>query len=262
LFNLIVNEEFKTFVSNKVMLSEEETLLEIENLSCEPYYRNISFSIRKGEILGIAGLTGSGKSELCQSLFGIHKNVSGVVKLNGKVIKLSNPSDMKSKGIFLLPQNRKTEGLFLNDQIKDNIISTVLKKMTDLVFLRQRRIKQTVKDFVNLLNIKMDSINQFVRFLSGGNQQKVLVAKSIAPNPKLLIALDPTRGIDVGSKADIDHMLLQLSNQGMTVLTISSELEELTNTCDRILVMNKGMFNAESVRSEFDNREILYAIHK
>jgi len=197
-----------------------------------------------------------------QALYGIIRIDRGEVRLEGKPIRLATPSDAKRRGILFLPENRKTQGLFLNDIVRHNLIACVLDRVSRRGFLQTRRIRELGERFVAKLNIRLRSLEQIVRFLSGGNQQKVLVAKSIAVEPKLIVALDPTRGIDVGSKADIHRICHELTQAGMAILMISSELDELINMCDRIVVMNEGRLTDSFQREQFSTGKILLAMHQ
>lgn len=263
LISLMIGKEFQSYSrEGGGEISSADTVLSINNLSDSKHYQDVSFDIRKGEIIGITGIVGCGKTELCESIYGIRKITGGQIKMHQKEVKISTPSDSKQAGILLLPENRKTQGLFLNDTISNNMIASILGKMCERGFLSHNKINKVVNKYRDALKIKMNSPKQIIRFLSGGNQQKVLVAKCISDEPTVLIAMDPTRGIDVSSKEDIHKLLHELSEQGLSVLVVSSELDELISLCDKIHVMNAGRISRTFNRLEFDENEIMLSMHK
>ena len=238
------------------------TVLEVRNLSDGKHFQDVSFSIARGEVLGIAGIIGCGKTELCEAIYALRKTSSGQVLINGTPVNLRTPSDCKNHNLLLIPENRKTQGLFLNFSVKNNMITCILKKLSKFGFLQGKKINHIIDTYQDSLHIKMSSPNQIVRYLSGGNQQKVLIAKCIADNPQILIAMDPTRGIDVAAKADIHQIIHELSSQGLSILVISSELDEVMKMADRILVMNSGRIMNEYLRESFNEEEIMVAMHQ
>jgi len=262
LIRLMINQDLDAFFGRQAGMSRNDPVLEVRNFTREPYFRNAAFTVNRSEILGLAGIVGSGKSELCQALYGVIRLDSGEAFLEGNPVRLSRPSDAKREGILFLPENRKTQGLFLNDIVRHNMIACVLQKVSRRGFLQPRKIRDLAEQFVKRLDIKLRSLEQIVRFLSGGNQQKVLVAKSIALEPRLIVAMDPTRGIDVGSKADIHRILHELTDSGMAIIMVSSELDELIHMCDRIIVMNDGRITDEFPRDQFATEKILLAMHQ
>lgn len=263
LIRLMINQDYRSFFGGgEERVIQPDPILEVRGLAREPYFRDIDLTLNRGEIVGIAGIIGCGKNELCQSLYGVHRPDCGEVFLEGRQIAVNDPSEVKKRGILFLPENRKTQGLFLNDTVSNNMIACVLDKVSHRGFLDHPRIVETSNRSVAQLDIKLRSLDQIVRFLSGGNQQKVLVAKSMAAAPKVIIAIDPTRGIDVGSKADIHRILNGLTRAGMAILMISSELDELIHMCDRIEVMNGGKIIESFSRGQFDTERILLAMHR
>lgn len=241
---------------------EGSVTFEARGLSDGKHFHDASFSLRTGEVLGIAGIIGCGKTELCEALFGVRPVSGGEMLLHGKPLHIQSPCDSKDAGVLCIPENRKTQGLFLNFSVKNNIIACVLRKLRKGPFLDNGKISAMIEKYQKMLAIKMSGDAQIIRFLSGGNQQKVLVAKCIADDPHMLIAMDPTRGIDVASKEDIHRIIHELSEQGLSVLVITSELDELMNMCDRILVMNTGRLIAQYQRGGFDEAEILLRMHQ
>jgi ribose transport system ATP-binding protein len=263
LIRMMINKDIKEYFSSdikKIKLSE--VLMEARNISDGEILQNISFKLYRGEILGLVGLLGSGTINICKAIFGLSKNITGDIFLKGnKIVKIS-PVIAKNNNISFIPEDRRASGLFLNDTVSNNIIAAILKSVSKLNFLSNKKIINVTKHFVDLLNIKISNINQRVIYLSGGNQQKILVSKCIAFNPEILIAVDPTRGIDVGSKEDIHRILREASKKGTGVLLVSSELDEVINMSDRILIFVKGKITKVIHKNDFDNYQITLAINR
>lgn len=263
LIALMIGKEFHGFVSTKkASANTGPMVLEVQDLSDGKHFEHISFGVAKGEVLGIAGIIGCGKTELCETIYALRRATEGQIFINGAPVSFRTPSDCKKHSLLLIPENRKTQGLFLNFSVKNNMITCILNKLSKFGFLRSGRINEMISKYQEDLHIKMSSPNQMVRYLSGGNQQKVLIAKCIADSPQILIAMDPTRGIDVASKADIHEIIHKLASQGLSVLVISSELDEVMKMADRILVMNAGRITKECLRDSFDEEEIMVAMHQ
>lgn len=263
LIRLMINQDFSSFFGGlEKRVIQNEPVIEIKGLTREPSFRDVNLVVNRGEILGITGIVGCGKTELCQAIYGVIHVKRGEVYLNKEKIPLTGPSEVKRRGILFIPENRKTQGLFLNDSVQNNTIACILSKVSRKGFLMNGKIREIAERYIDNLNIKVRSLDQIIRFLSGGNQQKVLVSKCVAAEPKLLIAMDPTRGIDVGSKADIHRLLNELARKGLAIIMVSSELDELTNMCDRIVVMNNGRITKSFLRDEFNTGQILLSIHQ
>lgn len=219
--------------------------LEVVNISQTGLFRDLSFKLFKGEILGIAGLVGSGRSEMVHAIFGITKRNSGKLLIDGKQINIRKVQDALDNGIAMVPENRHLQGLILMHSISDNISLLKLKEFSNAGFLQKSRIKQFSQIQADEYGVKTDSIKKPVNYLSGGNQQKVVIGKWLSIKPKILIVDELTAGIDVHSKAEIHRMLRTLADQGMAILMISSEMSELLANSDRILVMNSNRIIAE-----------------
>lgn len=204
------------------------------------YLKDISFCLREGEILGFAGLVGAGRSELARAIFGIDKIDSGEIFINGEKTVIKKAMDAIAKRIAYIPENRKTEGLYLSNNIKYNVSITVLGKFMRFIGVNKKAEDAILDEYRNSLSIKMTSSEQKVKLLSGGNQQKVVVAKWLATDPKILILDEPTRGIDVGAKAVIYQLIYTLAKKGVAIMLISSEMEEIINLSNRIVVMHEG----------------------
>jgi len=222
-----------------------ETVLEVQNLMREPYTRGVSFSVRAGEILGISGLVGSGRSETAQAIFGIYPAKSGTIKVNHRVVSIKNPADAIRHGIAYVPEDRGTQGLVRAMTLRENSSMAVLKQLSRATFINRDGERQLAHQSIEKFMIRAYSGEQIVSKLSGGNQQKVVVGKWLASNPRVLIVDEPTRGVDVGAKAEIHRLLSELAAQGLAVIMISSELPEILGMSDRVLVMREGRIVAE-----------------
>ncbi len=235
-------------------------ILEVKNLSSQAV-KNISFSLRKGEVLGIAGLVGAGRTEIVRALFGADPKISGEIYLDGKKVEINSPKDAVKLGIGLVPEDRKLQGLILNMALHENLSLPSIPFMFSNGIINFKKEYKLVEDFVNRLRIRTPHIFQVVNNLSGGNQQKVVVAKWLALKPKVLILDEPTRGIDVGAKAEIHNLIGELAKEGIGIILISSELPEILALSDRILVISKGRITAELRREEATQEKIMqYAI--
>lgn len=239
----------------------KDELLKVENLRRDGVIENISFTLRQGEILALTGLVGSGRTEVARTIFGADKLASGEIYLEGKRLKIHSPSDAIKSGISLLSEDRKSEGLILNMNLRQNISLANLSTLTKLGFIKKSAERQTAKEYISNLNIKTPSTEQLVRNLSGGNQQKVVLAKWLFTKAKVLIFDEPTRGIDVGSKVEIYNLINQLAERGLGILMISSELPEVLGMSDRILVMRQGRIVADLPTTEATQAKVMaYAI--
>jgi ribose transport system ATP-binding protein len=217
----------------------------------------ISFSVGKGEIVGIAGLVGSGRTEAVRALFGADPKVAGQICIEGKEVEIASPKDAVSHGLCLATEDRKGQGLLLEMSCAENISITDLAQVSRRGLLRRKSECDASTRLVKELRVKTPSIHQAVRTFSGGNQQKVVIAKWLFRGPKALIFDEPTRGIDVGAKAEIYELLGNLAAAGKGILVVSSDLPELMAICHRILVFSKGQIAGEVPRAEFDEHRIL-----
>jgi len=223
-----------------------EVVLEVRGLSRGAHIRDVSFALRKGEILGIAGLVGAGRTELAETIFGAHPASSGEILIDGQPVVIRRPSQAIRNGIGFVPEDRKREGLFLRMSVSANIVMVVLRRLLrGLPFIPWGKVGEVSRDFIDRLDIRTPSPEQRVRNLSGGNQQKVVIAKWLTLQPKVLILDEPTRGIDVGAKAEIYQLMHQLAANGVGILMISSDLLEVLGVSDRILVMRDGRIVGE-----------------
>ncbi|HHY48070.1 MAG TPA: sugar ABC transporter ATP-binding protein [Firmicutes bacterium] len=222
-----------------------ERILSVENMTRVPAFRDVSLELFRGEILGFAGLVGSGRTEVARAIFGADRIDSGRIMLGGREVKIGSPRDAIRHGICYLTEDRKDLGLFLTKTVRSNIVASSLSKfVTRNGFLRKHEIEESSRYFVDYFRLKPSDDRALVMNLSGGNQQKALLAKWICAGPKVLIADEPTRGVDVGAKSEIHRHLRQLAESGVGVIVISSELPELLGLSDRIAVFNSGRIAA------------------
>ena len=216
------------------------SILELREISHRSAVRDISFELRRGEILGIAGLVGSGRTELALTIFGITPATSGTILLEGKPVRIGSPEAARDLGIAYIPEDRGTQGLIRTQTIAENVALANLKKLTRGLFIDAAKLLRSARQAIERFGIKARGPQQVVRELSGGNQQKVVLSKWLSTDPRILIMDEPTRGIDVGAKAEIHQLMRKLAGEGMAILMISSELPEVLGMSDRVLVMNGG----------------------
>jgi len=227
-----------------------EPVLEVRNLSRQKVVKDVSFTLRRGEILGFAGLVGAGRTETARLLFGVDAKDGGEILVDGKSVLLNSPSDAVNAGLGLVPEDRGLQGLVLKLPVLENITLATLDRHSKAGWVDQLKMAQTASDYVDRLSIRTPHLRQKAMFLSGGNQQKVVLAKWLASQPKVLIMDEPTRGIDVGAKAEVHTLMSQLAQSGMGIIMISSELPEILGMSDRIVVMHEGSVAAILDRAE------------
>jgi ABC-type sugar transport system ATPase subunit len=220
--------------------SFDETALEVVGLGRRGAFKDISFQLHAGEVVGIAGLPDSYKDELVEALFGLGKIESGEIRLNGKPVQISSPIDAIHQGMYLIPADRRGAGALLQMTLQDNIVAASLQVVSRAGFFLYNNASSLAKTFFERLDIRATGLRQVMANLSGGNQQKVILGRGLATSPAVLLLHEPTRGIDVGAKAEIYQILHDLAEKGAAILIVSSELPELISQCDRILVMHAG----------------------
>ncbi len=235
-------------------------ILKINDLSHLNSFNKISFNLHKGEVLGLSGLLGSGSNEILRSIFGVIEFQSGEINLLDKKININSPRDAIKNGIGYIPSDRKNEGLIQDNSIKDNSILTIFKKLTNLGFFKANEAKVTTQNYVDKLNIKISNINDFVMNLSGGNQQKVVIAKWLAKECRILLFDEPTRGIDVAAKAQIWSLISEFTKNGGAVIVASNEIKELIGNCHRIITLQRGKINQVFENKNFNEQEISLSI--
>lgn len=235
-----------------------EVLLEVENMTAEySKLKDVSFTARKGEIIGLAGLDGSGRTELLENLFGVATRRSGKITLNGKQIRNRNARDSIKNGFALLTEERRATGIFGILNIRENATISSLKKCMRGPFLSKKKMMQNTEWCIKSMRVKTPDQETKIRSLSGGNQQKVILGRWLLTDPTVLLLDEPTRGIDVGAKYEIYQLILNLANQGKTVIMVSSEMPELLGVCDRILVMSGGRLAGEVNAADTTQEEIM-----
>lgn len=222
-----------------------ETVLEVKNISKRGNYQDVSFSVRRGEVLGITGLVGAGRTETVRALFGLNPPDSGEILLEGRKIAPKSPAQAQALGIAYVPESRQTEGLVLQQDSESNLTLSILRRFVRNGLIRFGERRKKAVELIEQLNVKPAYPLMQVDKFSGGNQQKIVVAKWLATNPKVLIVDEPTNGIDVGAKTEIHHLLRELADEGMAVIMVSSELPEILSISDRVLVMRRGRINGE-----------------
>jgi ABC-type sugar transport system ATPase subunit len=230
---------------------------EFINFSDGKHFNNISFKVRKGEILGIAGLMGAGRTELVESIFGLRKATSGKIKIDGKSISVHSPIDAIANGIALVPEDRKEIGLNLISSVMQNISLPSLSKFCKCGVVLRKKECTAVDEYIKKLNISTPNRLQIVNNLSGGNQQKVVIAKWLLKDADIIIMDEPTRGIDVGAKAEIYRLICSLAKSGKSIIMVSSEMPEVIGMSDRIIVLSDGKLSGELKRNEFSQEKIL-----
>ena len=236
-----------------------EVVLAVNNLARAGQFEDISFAVRAGEIVALAGLVGSGRSEVARAIFGVDSYDAGSISLNGIALKAGSPLEAMSAGIALVPEDRRQQGLFMPTSIAKNAAITMLSSLRKGFILRASAERKIADEWTKILQTKYASIDDPVERLSGGNQQKVVLAKWLATNPRLLIVDEPTRGIDVGTKSEVHKLLSQKAQEGLAVLMISSELPEVLGMADRVLVMREGHIVRELSRSEATSENVISA---
>jgi ABC-type sugar transport system ATPase subunit len=239
------------------MVATQEVVLKVRNLSRKGVIHGIGFELHRGEILCLAGLVGAGRTEVARAIFGADRTDSGEIHIGGKLVDLKSPDSAVKAGLALVPEGRQTQGLVVIQTVERNIALPNLDSLARMSFVNRGKTRQVAQDYVDRLNIRTPSLEQRVLNLSGGNQQKVVLAKWLASNPKVLILDEPTRGIDVGAKAEVYAIMSDLARLGIGIIMISSEMPEILAISDRILVMYEGRIMGELSRGEATQERIM-----
>lgn len=256
LIRAMVGRDIKAlFPKPKVAIGEE--VLRVEGLSRTGYFEDVSFSVHKGEILGLTGLVGARRTEVAQVIYGVEKASSGTIYMDGKPIRIHRPTDAMKAGIGLLTEDRQKLGLILDWGIGRNITLPEVRRYTKGGLIQERMENTCAKDYAENVDVKAVTVFDPASSLSGGNQQKVVVAKALGSEMKVLILDEPTKGVDVGSKAAIYEIMGELAQKGYAIIMISSEMPEILGMCDRVVVMCDGRVTGELQRSELDQEKIL-----
>ncbi len=253
---MMVGRELGDLYSKKAS-PQNNHILEVKGLSSGKVLNNISFHLNKGEVLGLSGLIGAGRTELARAIFGIDSFDQGEIFIEGKSVKIRSPREAISMGLGFLTEDRKEQGLFLGMSVRENITIGVLKEFSSFGFPFFTKLKALAEKYVKQMNIRTPNINQKVKNLSGGNQQKVLIARWLNLNPRVLILDEPTRGIDVGAKAEIYSIIDRLAEEGVGIIMISSELPEIIGISDRVIVIRQGSITGKFSREELTQDKIM-----
>lgn len=259
IIRMVVGRELADGI-NRPKITKGDEVLSVEGLSKRGVFENVNFCLREGEILGVGGLVGSGRTEVAGCIFGADKLTSGKIYVRGRLVKIISPLDAIKEGIVLVPEDRKTHGLILKHTVCANLSLAILRVISKLQFIKLRQRERIAKEMIDALAIKTPSLEQEVRLLSGGNQQKVVIGKWLSIKPKIFILDQPTRGIDVGAKQEIYHLITDLAQRGSAIVLITDELPELIGLADRTIVMRKGRMTEEFARGEVNQEQLLAAI--
>ncbi len=236
-----------------------EVVLDVRGLTRKGVFEDISFQVRRGEIVGFAGLVGAGRTEVARVIFGIDRADAGEIRINGKQVQISSPKTAMKQGIAYVPEDRHQHGLIMDFSIVRNMTLPILRQTSMLGLVDQRREREVARNYSARLQVRSSGIDQLVRALSGGNQQKVVLAKWLITNPSVLILDEPTRGIDVGSKAEVHRIISTLARDGLAIILISSDLPEVLAMADRVLVMHEGRITAEFTHADVDQEKVMFA---
>lgn len=254
---MMVGRELESFYTRTYSV-QDDVVLQVKNLSRDKVFADVSFKVHKGEILGFSGLVGAGRSELMQTIFGAYRHDRGSIYLNGQEVHFKNCSQAIEQGIGMVPEDRKGQGLVLGNSVGFNITLSNLKDlMQNPIIVSESKRAEQISKYCKDLNIKAASPDIEVSSLSGGNQQKVVIAKWLSIKPKLLILDEPTRGVDVGARAEIYAIINQLANEGLAIIMISSDLPEIINMCDSVCVMRNGRLVAQLDQIDLSQENIM-----
>ncbi|HUX50391.1 MAG TPA: sugar ABC transporter ATP-binding protein [Spirochaetia bacterium] len=260
LVRAMVGRELESlFVRSHASIDRSRVILEVRNLSLPGHFRNVSFSIHSGEIVGMAGLVGAGRTEIAESIFGIRPPAAGEVFVNGTLVQPTSSGTMRESGVAYLPEDRDMHGLIMDMGVSANVTLTVLDKLGRHGVITRQAQNQSAEVYVRELEIRTETLETSVKRLSGGNRQKVVFAKWLATDPSVFILDEPTHGIDIGSKSQVHERIARLADQGFAVLLISSDLPEILSMCDRILVVNAGEIVSEFARDEANQEKVMFA---
>jgi ribose transport system ATP-binding protein len=254
---MMVGREMEAEYPFQINVQPDREILRVENLKYKGNANGVSFVARRGELLGIAGLVGSGRTETMRAIFGADRREAGTISVDGVEVNIKNPKDAVKAGICLLTEDRKRQGLILDMSVYANITLTDFAQVSRAGLLNREAEHRGAKGLVADLSIKTPSVNQLVRNLSGGNQQKVVLAKWLFRHTNVMIFDEPTRGIDVGAKYEIYLLLWKLAAEGKGIIIVSSDLPELLGICHRIVVFSNGKIAGEVERAAFDQEAIL-----
>ncbi len=259
ILRLMVGRPMEALFAKEVKHEVGEPVLEVKDLCRAGEFENINFKVRAGEIVGLAGLVGAGRTEVSRAVFGVAPPDSGQILIKGQSVKITGPRKAMKQGLALVPEDRQHDGVLMPMSVWQNCTLAVADRMSRLGWLRDGAGKKATHEYVQKLRVRLRAINQPIRELSGGNQQKIVLAKWLLTKPRVMILDEPTRGIDIGAKAEVHKLISELASTGMAVLMISSELPEVLAMSDRILVMREGKIVKELARSEATPERVIVA---
>ena len=255
--SMMVGRELKDLYGIRQKREIGRTILAVKDLSRKGKHGPISFEVRAGEIVGVAGLIGAGRTEMALTLFGVYPSDSGEVRIEDQPVAINSPRHAIQHGIGYVPEDRKMQGLFLKKSVRDNISAAISGDISQWGFLQREKDRSLAQRYIDELKIRTPGMEQQTKNLSGGNQQKVVLAKWMVSNPKVLVLDEPTRGVDVGAKAEIYSLMHELVAQGLAVVMISSELPEILGMSDRVVVMREGKYAGELPRAEANEESVM-----
>ena len=264
LISKMVGRDAPTIVSYRkefnTDIEKNETICEFTNVKDGNRLHGISFKLRKGEVLGLAGLLGSGRTEVANAMFGNNKITSGELSIKGNNVKFRSVRDALDQKMVLCPEERKKDAIFPDMSIKDNITMTILKQISKFGFINMKKQEEIANEYVKTLKVKTPHTKQKIKFLSGGNQQKCIIARGLCSEPDIVILDEPTRGIDVGAKMEIELLIQDIAQKGISIVMISSILEELARDCDRVIIIREGKEVGELLHEEITEASIIRQI--
>jgi len=257
LIKYMVGREITDMFAREKVQQKDDVVLDVRNLSRKGVFEPISFQVRAGEVLGFSGLMGAGRTEIMRCLFGLDKADSGEVFVNGKKVDIRSPQGAIDAGICLVSEDRRREGIIPTMSVSDNITIPSLPKLSKAGFVDKPREEALSEEYIDKLDIKTPSLEQQIANLSGGNQQKVCLAKWLALSPSVIILDEPTRGIDVGAKAEIHKLIEGLAKEGIAIIIVSSELPEIMGASDKIIVLHEGKQTGEVAMDDTVTQELI-----
>ena len=257
LINLMIGRIFEAYFPSHVEADPGEEMLAVDGLSSPGKFENVSFSVRSGEVLALAGLVGAGRTEVLQAVFGLDPMATGRIRLAGRPVRIRHPIDAMRTGIGLVPEDRKRFGLVLSLRVEQNIGLPTLARRSGFGWIRGRREEELAREYVRRLSVRPDDVRNDTATLSGGNQQKVVMAKWLAARCPVLLIDEPTRGVDVGAKSEMHALIDQLAHEGTAIVLVSSELPEVLNLSTRIMVLRSGRIAGELSREEADQGTVM-----
>jgi ABC-type sugar transport system ATPase subunit len=254
---MMIGRSVEDYFPQHLSAKAGKKILSVRNLTSPSHFEDVSVDIRAGEIVGFAGLVGAGRSEIAKAIFGLDRNATGKVAIDGKPLQLGSIRQAMRAGVGLLPEDRKRQGLVLMMSCKTNVSMAMLERVSVMGLLKSSKERDVAEEYFRKLRVRAPTIESSVAGLSGGNQQKVAIAKWLARGAKLLIVDEPTRGVDVGAKAAIHQLIDDLARQGVAIMLISSELPEVINLSTRILIMRSGCLVGELPREKATQESVL-----